>query len=74
MGKIDPKRIPKTMELCQIDLPTLICSVGAIENTDEYWREVVYQCDRVYKKHNNEFAKTLVMGIAEYLVEQSKKR
>lgn len=74
MGRIDPKRIPKTMELCQIDLPTLICSVGAIEDTDEYWREVINQCDRVYKKHNNELAKRLVMTIADYLEEQSKKR
>lgn len=73
MGKIDPKRIPKTMQLFQKDLPVLICSIGAIEDTDEYWAEVIQQCHAVYEKYNNELAKKMVMAIAEYLDEQSKK-
>lgn len=74
VGKVDPKRIPKTMQLFQVDLPILICSVGMIEDTDYYWREVIELCNDCYKKHNNDLAKTMINAIADYLESQSKKQ
>lgn len=73
MGKIDPKRIPNTMKLFQVDLPALICAVGLVEDNEEYWSEVHAQCNIVYEKHKNELAKSMVLDIAEYLEKQSKK-
>ena len=73
MGKIDPKRIPKTMQFLQADLPALLLTVGKIEDTDEYWEEVVNGCDAVYRKHQNEFAKRMLQAFADYLEEQGKK-
>ena len=74
MGKVDPKRIPKTMQLFQVDLPVLICSVGMIEDNDEYWREVIECCHACYMKHNNDLAKAMVNAVADYLEKQSKKQ
>lgn len=74
MGSIDPKRIPNTMQLLQRDLPVLICAVGLVEDTDEYWEEVHYWCHQVYEKHKNELAKRLVNTIADYLEDQAKKK
>lgn len=74
MGKVDPKRIPKTMQLFQVDLPVLICSVGMIEDTDEYWREVIECCHSCYSKHNNDLARIMVNAVADYLEKQSKKK
>lgn len=74
MGKVDPKRIPKTMQLFQVDLPVLICSVGMIEDTDEYWREVIECCHSCYSKHNNDLAKIMVNAVVDYLEKQSKKK
>ena len=74
MGKVDPKRIPKTMQLFQVDLPVLICSVGMIEDTDEYWREVIECFHSCYSKHNNDLARIMVNAVADYLEKQSKKK
>ena len=73
MGKIDPKRIPKTMQFLQVDLPALLLTVGKIEDTDEYWEEVINGCDAVYKKHRNDFTKRMLQAFADYLEEQGKK-
>lgn len=74
MGRIDPKQIPKTVKLFQIDLLSLICAVGMIEDTEAYWREVMDECNRVYMLHENELAKRLVMTIAGYLDDQARER
>lgn len=74
MGEIDPKKIPKTMQFLQVDLPALLLTVGKIEDTDEYWEEVINGCNAVYQKHQNAFAKRMLQAFADYLEEQSKKR
>lgn len=74
VGKVDPKRIPKTMQFLQADLPALLLTVGKIEDTDEYWEEVINGCDAVYKKHQNDFAKRMLQAFADYLEEQSRKK
>lgn len=74
MGKIDPKRIPKTMQFLQADLPALLLTVGKIEDTDEYWKEVINECDAVYQRHGNEFAKDMLIAFAGYLDKQSRKK
>lgn len=74
MGKIKPEQIPKTMQFLQTDLPALLLTVGKIEDTDEYWQEVVSGCQIVYEKYQNEFAKRMLQAFADYLEEQSKKR
>ena len=73
MGRIDAKQIPKTMQFLLEDFPALLLSVGMIEDTDEYWSEVVSKCDLVYQKHNTEFVKHMVLALADYLDTQSKK-
>ena len=73
MGRIDAKQIPKTMQFLKEDLPSLLLSVGRIEDTDEYWSDVVNKCDIVYRKYNTEFAKHMVLALADYLDVQSKK-
>lgn len=74
MGKIKAEQIPKTMQFLQADLPALLLTVGKIEDTDEYWQEVISGCQIVYEKHQNEFAKHMLLAFAGYLEEQSKKR
>lgn len=74
MGKIKAEQIPKTMQFLQADLPALLLTVGKIEDTDEYWQEVMNGCQIVYEKHQNEFAKHMLLAFADYLEEQSKKR
>lgn len=73
MGKIKAEQIPKTMQFLQEDLPALLLTVGKIEDTDEYWEEVVNGCDAVYKKHQNDFTKRMLQAFADYLEEQGKK-
>ena len=51
----------------------MLLTVGKIEDTDEYWKEVIDGCDAVYRKHQNEFAKRMLQAFADYLEEQSKK-
>lgn len=74
MAKISPEQIPDTMRFLQVDLPALILTVGKIEDTDEYWEEVINGCEAVYQKHKNGFAKRMLQAFAGYLEEQSKKR
>jgi hypothetical protein len=74
MGRVDPKQIPKTVQLFQVDLLELICAVGMIEDTDEYWEEVFAKCHEVYSRHENKLAKKMVQTVAEYLEEQSRKK
>ena len=73
MARIRPEQIPKTLQFLKEDLPDLLLTVGKIEDTDEYWEEVVNGCDAVYRKHQNEFAKRMLQAFADYLEEQGKK-
>ena len=73
MAKIKAEQIPKTMQFLQVDLPALLLTVGKIEDTDEYWEEVISGCHLVYEKHQNDFAKCMLQAFADYLEEQSKK-
>lgn len=73
MARIKAEQIPKTMQFLQVDFPALLLTVGKIEDTDEYWKEVIDGCDAVYQKHQNEFAKRMLQAFADYLEEQSKK-
>lgn len=52
----------------------MLLTVGKIEDTDEYWKEVIDGCDAVYRKHQNEFAKRMLQAFADYLEEQSRKK
>lgn len=74
MARIRPEQIPKTMQFLQVDLPALLLTVGKIEDTDEYWEEVVNGCDAVYQRHGNEFAKDMLIAFAGYLDKQSRKK
>lgn len=51
----------------------MLLTVGKIEDTDEYWEEVISGCHLVYEKHQNDFAKCMLQAFADYLEEQSKK-
>ena len=73
MARIRPEQIPKTLQFLKEDLPDLLLTVGKIEDTDEYWEEVVNGCDAVYKKHQNDFTKRMLQAFADYLEEQGKK-
>lgn len=73
MAKIKAEQIPKTMQFLQEDLPALLLTVGKIEDTDEYWQDVINGCHSVYQKHQNDFAKRMLQAFADYLEEQSKK-
>lgn len=73
MAKIKPEQIPKTMQFLQMDLPALLLTVGKIEDTDEYWEEVLNGCNAVYQKYQNAFAKRMLQAFAAYLEEQAKK-
>ena len=73
MAKIKPEQIPKTMQFLQVDLPNLLLTVGKIEDTDEYWEEVLNGCNAVYQKHQNAFAKRMLQAFAGYLEEQGDK-
>lgn len=73
MARIKAEQIPKTMQFLQVDLPALLLTVGKIEDTDEYWEEVINGCDAVYQKHQNDFAKCMLQAFADYLEEQSKR-
>lgn len=74
MGKIKPEQIPKTLQFLKEDLPNLLLTVGKIEESDEYWKQVIDECNAVYCKHNNEFAKDMLIAFAEYLDKQSRKK
>lgn len=74
MGKIKAEQIPKTMQFLQADLPALLLAVGKIEDSDEYWQEVIHGCNVVYEKHKNDFAKDMLLAFANYLEKQSKKK
>lgn len=43
------------------------------EDTDEYWEELMEECDKFYRKYNSVYAKHLALAIAEALEEISKK-
>ena len=62
------------MQFLQVDLPALLLTIGKIEDTDEYWEEVINGCNEVYQKHQNDFSKRMLQAFADYLEEQSKKK
>lgn len=74
MARIRPEQIPKTLQFLKEDLPELLLTVGKIEDTDEYWKEVIDKCDAVYQRHGNEFAKVMLLAFAGYLDKQSRKK
>ena len=74
MGRIKPEQIPKTLQFLKQDLPELLLTVGKIEDTDEYWEQVISECDAVYRRHGNEFAKDMLIAFAGYLDKKSRKK
>ena len=74
MGRIKPEQIPKTLQFLKQELPELLLTVGKIEDTDEYWEQVISECDAVYRRHGNEFAKDMLIAFAGYLDKQSRKK
>lgn len=74
MARIRPEQIPKTLQFLKEDLPNLLLTVGKIEDTDDYWKEVINECDAVYQRHGNEFAKDMLIAFAGYLDKQSRKK
>lgn len=74
MGKLNPEQIPNTIRFLREDFPELLLSIGKIEDSDEYWEEVISECRKVYVSNKNEFAKHMIMALADYLEKQSKGR
>ena len=74
MGKISPKQIPKTIHFLQVDFPVLLCQVGKIEDTDEYWEEVNDKCQKCYEKYKSDFVKIMILALCHYLEQKWKER
>lgn len=74
MGKLNPEQIPNTIKFLREDFPELLLAIGNIEDTDEYWQEVISECHAVYSRNKNEFSKHMIIALAEYLEKQSKGR
>ena len=74
MGKLKPEQIPNTIRFLREDFPERLLSIGKIEKSDGYWEEVIRECDSVYRRNKNEFAKHMILSLADYLDEQSRKR
>ena len=74
MGKLNPEQIPNTIRFLREDFPELLLSIGKIEDSDEYWEEVISECHKVYVSNKIVFAKHMIMALADYLEKQSKGR
>lgn len=41
-----------------------------VEDTDEWWEEVIGVCDQCYKKYNDPFVRKMVVAFIDYLEEK----
>lgn len=54
MARIKRESIPKTLMFLQKDLPELICATGRIEDTSEYWNDLVERAANLNEKYKND--------------------
>ena len=66
--RVKHEQIPNTIKFLQIDFPALVLQTAGIEDKDEYWQQVVEQCNIVSEKYNkNEFVDYMVEAYVGYL-------
>lgn len=72
--KVKREQIPNTIRFLQIDFPALVLQTGGIEDSDEYWQQVVEQVDIISKKYNgNGFVDHMVIAYTDYLEKMYRK-
>lgn len=48
--------------------------IWIVEDSDEYWEDVVYKANQFYKKYNTEFSKELALALTEELERKQKQQ
>lgn len=69
--RIKPEQIPKTMNFLQRDFPALVCLTAKIDDTDEYWQDVIDKVEYVSKKYDRiQFVNHMLLAYLDYLEQQ----
>lgn len=62
------EQIPNTIRFLQIDFPSLVLQTAGIEESDEYWAQVIEQTHIVSEKYQkNGFVDHMLFAYVDYL-------
>ena len=68
------EQIPNTIRFLQIDFPALVLQTAGIEESDEYWAQVIEQTHIVSEKYQkNGFVDHMLLAYADYLEKMFKR-
>lgn len=66
--RVKHEQIPSTMKFLQIDFPALVLQTAGIEESDEYWAQVIEQTHIVSEKYQkNGFVDHMLFAYVDYL-------
>ena len=68
------EQIPNTIRFLQIDFPALVLQTAGIEESDEYWAQVIEQTHIVSEKYQkNGFVDHMLFAYVDYLAKMYNK-
>ena len=66
--RVTHEQIPNTIRFLQIDFPALVLQTAGIEESDEYWAQVIEQTHIVSEKYQkNGFVDYMLFAYVDYL-------
>lgn len=66
--RVTHEQIPNTIRFLQIDFPALVLQTAGIEESDEYWAQVIEQTHIVLEKYQkNGFVDYMLFAYVDYL-------
>lgn len=66
--RVTHEQIPNTIRFLQIDFPALVLQTAGIEESDEYWAQVIEQAHIVSEKYQkNGFVDHMLFAYIDYL-------
>lgn len=66
--RVTHEQIPNTIRFLQIDFPALVLQTAGIEESDEYWAQVIEQTRIVSEKYQkNGFVDHMLFAYVDYL-------
>lgn len=66
--RVTHEQIPNTIRFLQIDFPALVLQTAGIEESDEYWAQVIEQTHIVSEKYQkNDFVDHMLFAYVDYL-------
>ncbi len=72
--RVKHEQIPNTIKFLQIDFPALVLQTAGIEESDEYWAQVMEQAHIVSEKYQkNGFVDHMLLAYIAYLEKMYRK-